>query len=87
MPDARAATRARRKAKAIHINERYCSGCGVCIEFCPHHVLEHFTEISPRGVYTAVVANLEACTVCRLCELYCGNFAIAMEEREHRDNG
>ena len=80
MTGARASTRARRRVKAIHVNDRYCSGCGICIEFCPRHVLERSKEMNARGVYPPVVANLEACTVCRLCELYCGNFAIAVEE-------
>ena len=84
MPDARAPTRARRKAREINVNELFCSGCGICIQFCPHKVLEHSKEINAGDLDPAVVVNLEACTVCRLCELYCGSFAIAVEER---DNG
>jgi len=45
-------------------------------------VLERSKEMNVRGVYPPAVANLEACTVCRLCELYCGSFAIAVEEEE-----
>ena len=82
-----ASTRARRRVKAIHVNQRYCSGCGICIEFCSRHVLERSTEMNVRGVYPPVVANLEACTVCRLCELYCGNFSIAVEERREGQSG
>jgi len=80
MSDAGTRARARPRVKAIHIDERYCSGCGICIEFCPHHVLAASEAISANGVYPAVVIDLERCTVCRLCELYCGNFAIAVEE-------
>ena len=80
MPDTRASTKARPKAKAIDVNERYCSGCGICIEFCPFDVLAASKDMSERGVYPAAVVDLEKCTVCRLCELYCGSFPISVEE-------
>ncbi len=80
MPDAKAPTKVRPKARAIHVDKRYCSGCGICIEFCPHNVLAASRDMSMRGVYPAIAVALEKCTVCRLCELYCGSFAIGVEE-------
>jgi 2-oxoglutarate ferredoxin oxidoreductase subunit delta len=62
------------------VNERYCSGCGFCVQYCPQKVLAHFKEINAKGVYPATAMALDKCTVCRLCELYCGSFAIAVEE-------
>jgi len=69
----------------IHINQEYCSGCGNCIEFCPRDVLGRSKELSAKGVYPPVVQALDRCTKCRLCELYCGQFAIAVDERGDTD--
>ena len=50
--------------------------CGVCIELCP------------RGVYVATQegypapAHMEKCTKCRLCELWCPDYALEIEVQE-----
>jgi len=66
----------------IYVDENLCTGCGICIEFCPKKVLSYSTQPSLRGTYSAQVENLEACTLCRMCELYCPDFAIAVEGEE-----
>ncbi len=63
----------------IHIDENLCTGCSICIEFCPKKILSHSTQRSLKGVYPARVENLKACTLCGMCELYCPDFAIAVE--------
>jgi len=65
--------------KKIYVDENLCTGCGICIEFCPKEVLSYSTQRSLKGIYPARVENLEACTLCRMCELYCSAFAIAVE--------
>ena len=55
--------------KEIKVKEAWCKGCDICVEFCPHNVL-----VMKDG--KAFVENLEACTACGLCELYCPDFAI-----------
>jgi len=55
--------------KEIKINESWCKGCEICVEFCPHNVL-----IMKDG--KAWVENLDQCTACGLCEIYCPDFAI-----------
>lgn len=60
---------AAKKLPRIEINERFCKGCGICIDFCPTNVLEL------KGSVCAV-KNLEACTRCQLCDLRCPDFAI-----------
>ncbi len=57
------------KLPTIEINERYCKGCYICIEFCPKQVLEM------KG-FVVSVKNLEACIKCMQCELRCPDFAI-----------
>ncbi len=68
-----------RPLKRIDIDEKICSGCDICIEFCPKKVLARSKKRSLGGVYPARVENLAACTGCRLCELYCPSFAISVE--------
>ncbi|MEA1963953.1 MAG: ferredoxin family protein [Candidatus Aerophobetes bacterium] len=65
--------------KKIYVDEDLCTGCGICIEFCPKKVLSYSSQRSLRGIYPAQVENLEACTLCRICEVYCPAFSIAVE--------
>jgi len=69
---------AKKKLKEHQINEEWCKGCGICVEFCPNSVLimnEHDK---------AVTVRLEDCTACRLCEIRCPDLAISVliEEEE-----
>jgi 2-oxoglutarate ferredoxin oxidoreductase subunit delta len=64
----------KRKAKAIIIQEKWCKGCGICIEFCPGKVF------SSQPGQLPVVARLGDCTVCRLCEMRCPDYAVSVEE-------
>lgn len=66
----------------IYIDEKICTGCGICIEFCPKKVLAYSSQRSSGGIYHACVANMAACTHCHLCELYCPAFVISVEEKE-----
>ncbi len=65
----------------IRVNYSYCTGCGNCIQFCPSDVLTRDTKLNEKGVFAPVVAAIEKCTGCEICELYCGNFAIAVGAR------
>lgn len=69
------------KAKDIHVNETYCKGCGICVDICPRQAIEMSDELSSRGVFAPRIRDLEACIACRLCELHCPDFAIAIEKR------
>jgi 2-oxoglutarate ferredoxin oxidoreductase subunit delta len=67
------------RVRKINVDEGLCTGCGICIEFCPKKVLSRSKDRSLRGFYPAWVEDLEACTLCGLCELYCPDFAIVVE--------
>lgn len=58
----------------IEIIEKYCKGCGICVEFCPRQVLEI------KGII-ASVKSLEACIKCGQCELRCPDFAIKISDQ------
>ncbi len=65
----------------ITVNQNFCTGCGNCIEYCPQHILVRDTKLNKKGIYSPVVHDADSCTGCKLCELYCGNFSIAVGER------
>lgn len=67
-----------KKRFRIRVDHRYCAGCGNCIAYCPQHVLAREIDLNSRGIYAPKVDAAEQCTGCQLCEMYCGNFAIAV---------
>lgn len=56
--------------KEHRIHRERCKGCGICVEFCPKHVLELDEQDKVVAVRPA------DCICCRLCELRCPDFAI-----------
>ncbi len=60
----------------LAINEKFCKGCGICIEFCPKEVL----ALSDKGkVYEK---QSELCIQCGQCELRCPDFAIQVIKKD-----
>jgi 2-oxoglutarate ferredoxin oxidoreductase subunit delta len=64
----------------IHIDERVCKGCGLCVEYCPRGVLKLADKMNQKGYNVAEVIDLANCTGCLLCEVGCPDFAIYIEE-------
>lgn len=65
---------AKKRAAQIAVNRSWCKRCGICVAFCPSGVLRFDGRGHPE------VADVERCTVCRLCELRCPDFAIEVAE-------
>jgi len=65
----------------IKIDRDLCTGCGICIRFCPKDVLGESEELNQYGNHFAEVVAPEKCIVCRRCELYCPDFAVEVEEK------
>ncbi|OGK99947.1 MAG: hypothetical protein A3E31_14750 [Candidatus Rokubacteria bacterium RIFCSPHIGHO2_12_FULL_73_22] len=70
------ARRAREAPAALALTEAWCKGraCGICVHACPELCL----AIDARD--RVAVVRPEACTGCRLCELLCPDFAIAVHD-------
>jgi len=68
---------AKQKAKEIRINEKWCKGCEICVAFCPTNVFEM------KG-FVATVRDLDACIVCKQCELRCPDFCIDVITDENK---
>jgi 2-oxoglutarate ferredoxin oxidoreductase subunit delta len=71
-----------KSASEIVIDSKLCKGCHICIALCPQSVLVKSEEVDNRGFFLPEVANLDACTVCRICELECPDFAISVIEQK-----
>ncbi len=70
------------KVDEINIDRDLCTGCRICITFCPKDVLDDSDDLNQYGNYFPEVVAKEECIVCRRCELYCPDFAIEVEVEE-----
>jgi len=73
-----ASERRKRVASELALDLDLCKACGICLALCPRDVF----DADERGY--PVVARLKDCTVCRLCEYHCPDFAIELTWREER---
>lgn len=51
----------------------WCKGCGLCVEFCPVHVL----ALDPNG--HPIIVAAEKCTACHWCDTHCPDLAIIVK--------
>lgn len=52
-----------------HIIEDGCTNCSQCVDVCPTFVLD-------PGAGAPVIARIDACQTCYMCEIYCPEDAI-----------
>jgi len=62
----------------VEIYKGWCKKCGICVEFCPHSVL----DIDEEG-YPFVKAP-EKCKGCNWCDIRCPEFAIMVSRDDKR---
>ncbi len=69
----------------VTIYEEICKGveeCGICIEVCPKKLFSPSDRLNKKGYKPPRVENLEACTQCQNCMIYCPDLAVAVEPRK-----
>ncbi len=64
--------------REIRVDKRLCKGCHICISVCPHGVLKKSDRVDNRGFILPEVVDINACKICRLCEIHCPDFAIVV---------
>jgi len=72
---------AKKVLKQHHIDREWCKGCGICVRFCPKHVL----ELDEQEKVCAVRA--EDCICCKLCEMRCPDLSISIETETEGGQG
>lgn len=68
-------TESKKGQNRVVVYPDWCKGCGICIAFCPKHVL----AAGPDG--KARVVDEGACVNCGFCEPHCPDFAIVVAPR------
>ena len=66
----------------IHIHKERCKGCGICVEVCQTGVLVLSDEKNEQDYSVPEVVALDDCINCRICEMFCPDFAIWVTEEE-----
>jgi len=56
----------------LQLDENKCTGCGMCLEVCPH-------EVFKTNASHAVIQNRDACMECGACSLNCPFGAISVQ--------
>jgi 2-oxoglutarate ferredoxin oxidoreductase subunit delta len=70
----------RKKVAHIHINQKWCKGCYLCLAICPKKVFEKSKEVSEKGFHPVAIVHAEECTRCLQCEMLCPDLAIDVEK-------
>lgn len=69
----------KKKAASIHLNQKWCKGCYICLEVCPKKVFEKSSKVSDKGFNPVAASHPELCTLCLQCEMLCPDLAIRVE--------
>jgi len=62
-----------RNVATVELDTEKCTGCGMCLEVCPHGVFELRDK-------KAVITDRDLCMECGACETNCAFGALSVEE-------
>jgi 2-oxoglutarate ferredoxin oxidoreductase subunit delta len=60
------------------VDEERCKGCGLCIQFCPAHVLALSRRLNHLGYHPVEVVQPENCTGCQACITMCPDVCLEL---------
>ena len=66
----------------IEIDQEFCKGCKLCIEFCPKGIISLSDSLNQKGYHPAyfieenVKKEKRQCTGCSICAIVCPEVAI-----------
>jgi len=72
-----------KKRGTVKIIEERCKGCWYCISYCPTKVLVVSPKLNEKGYHPPELKEdppNKVCIACHLCELFCPDFALIVEE-------
>ena len=64
---------------AVKIIENLCKGCEICVNVCPKNVFDAKAKVNEYGYVIPQPTRADACIKCRLCEMYCPDFAVEVD--------
>lgn len=53
-----------------------CKGCGICVDACPHDLLQFSGKHNKKGYEYVVLTDNDACTSCTQCAVMCPEIAL-----------
>lgn len=65
----------------IRVDDKYCKGCGLCVEACPKHVIAlDKNRMNSKGYHPAGLIDGGECIGCASCAAMCPDCAITVEK-------
>lgn len=63
----------------ITVDDHFCKGCGLCVEFCPQGIIElDMDVVTSKGYHPAKLVDETKCTGCMSCATMCPDVAITV---------
>ena len=64
----------------VRVIEKYCKGCGLCVEVCPHGTIFIRETVNEKGVNAADLKKDYVCKACMNCVLVCPEACIEIRK-------
>lgn len=70
----------------IVINETFCKGCGLCVEFCSRDCIVMSDRFNASGFVVPQFTRREKCNACQVCGWMCPESAIEVYRYVDRES-